>query len=84
MSIALTHVEGQAIAVFGLARSGQATVRAALAGGAQSVFAWDDGDEPREGAKALGASVAEPATIDAVAPSRHLVALLHAAIVIIR
>ena len=62
MSIALTHVEGQAIAVFGLARSGQATVRAALAGGAQSVFAWDDGDEPREGAKALGASVAEPAT----------------------
>lgn len=59
MSIRLNHLKGKTIAVFGLARSGLATVRAALAGGAERVFAWDDQPASRDKAGALGASIAE-------------------------
>lgn len=52
--IPLTHLTGQKIAVLGLSRTGQATARAALAGGAQ-VDVWDDNpDNPTpEGATRL-------------------------------
>jgi UDP-N-acetylmuramoylalanine--D-glutamate ligase len=60
MAIALTHLEGKTIAVFGLARSGMATLRAALAGGAEKVFVWDDKPEARRQAAALGGHDAEP------------------------
>ncbi|MDG1414391.1 MAG: Mur ligase family protein, partial [Alphaproteobacteria bacterium] len=52
--IPLTHLKGQKIAVLGLSRTGQATARAALAGGAQ-VDVWDDNpDNPTpEGATRL-------------------------------
>ena len=43
------------VAVFGLARSGLAAVRALKAGGAE-VFAWDDKDELRRSAAAEGAA----------------------------
>ena len=42
--IPLHHLSGQKIAVLGLSRTGQATARAALAGGAQ-VDVWDDNPE---------------------------------------
>ena len=54
MTVELTHLNGQTIAVFGLARSGLATVRAAIAGGA-AVVAWDDHAAARSRADALGA-----------------------------
>jgi UDP-N-acetylmuramoylalanine--D-glutamate ligase len=60
LAITLNHLDGKTIAVFGLARSGLATVRAALAGGAGQVFAWDDQPASREKAGALGAMIAEP------------------------
>ncbi|MBZ8131644.1 UDP-N-acetylmuramoyl-L-alanine--D-glutamate ligase [Afifella sp. IM 167] len=59
MTVPLTHLAGQSIGVFGLARSGLATVRAAIAGGA-SVVAWDARQEGRQQAEAEGARVAEP------------------------
>ena len=61
MSTALTHLEGKAIGVFGLARSGLATIKAATAGGAGQVFAWDDGDAARQAAGHLGATIEEAA-----------------------
>ncbi|MDE1173439.1 MAG: UDP-N-acetylmuramoyl-L-alanine--D-glutamate ligase [Parvibaculaceae bacterium] len=45
--------EGRTIAVFGLARSGIATVRSLAAGGAR-VLAWDDSQGRRADAQALG------------------------------
>ena len=45
------------VAVFGLARSGMASVRALKAGGAR-VFAWDDADAPRKLAAEAGATIA--------------------------
>ncbi|HMB48300.1 MAG TPA: Mur ligase family protein, partial [Afifellaceae bacterium] len=60
MGIALTHLEGRTIAVFGLARSGLATVRAAFSGGADKVLGWDDQAGSREKAEALGAIAAQP------------------------
>jgi UDP-N-acetylmuramoylalanine--D-glutamate ligase len=60
VTIALTHLVGRSIGVFGLARSGLATVRAARAGGAARVLAWDDRPAARESAAALGAEIAEP------------------------
>lgn len=57
--VPLTHLDGRLIGVFGLARSGIATVRAALAGGA-GVVAWDDKAEAREEGEALGAAAAPP------------------------
>ena len=50
--VPLTHLEGRSIGVFGLARSGLATVRAAVAGGAAEVFVWDDKEKAREEAAA--------------------------------
>ena len=46
----------KAVAVFGLARTGLASVRALKADGAE-VFAWDDKETSRESAKAAGAVV---------------------------
>lgn len=60
MSIALTHLDGKAIGVFGLARSGLATVRAAMAGNAGKVYAWDDADAARTAALREGAVTEEP------------------------
>jgi UDP-N-acetylmuramoylalanine--D-glutamate ligase len=60
MAVALTHLQGRAIGVFGLARSGLATVRAAVAGGAEKVLVWDDKPEARKAAVALGGREAEP------------------------
>jgi UDP-N-acetylmuramoylalanine--D-glutamate ligase len=51
--IALTHTRGQTWAVFGLARSGLATARALVAGGAE-VRLWDDSVASRDLAAAAG------------------------------
>lgn len=51
--IALTHTRGQTWAVFGLARSGLATARALIAGGAE-VRLWDDTEASRAAAAAAG------------------------------
>lgn len=51
--IALTHTRGQTWAVFGLARSGLATARALLAGGAE-VRVWDDNESSRAAAAVAG------------------------------
>ncbi|WP_026379519.1 UDP-N-acetylmuramoyl-L-alanine--D-glutamate ligase [Afifella pfennigii] len=59
MTVPLTHLKGRTIGVFGLARSGLATVRAAVAGGAQ-VLAWDGRTEAREKAAEAGAAVRPP------------------------
>jgi UDP-N-acetylmuramoylalanine--D-glutamate ligase len=59
MGVALAGCANHTIAVYGLARSGLATVRSARAGGA-SVLAWDDKEAAREAAAALGAAIAEP------------------------
>jgi UDP-N-acetylmuramoylalanine--D-glutamate ligase len=61
MPVALTHLQDRRIGVFGLARSGLSTVRAAAAGGAAEVFAWDDKDSARKEAETLGARIKEPA-----------------------
>lgn len=51
--IALTHTAKQTWAVFGLARSGLATARALVAGGAE-VRIWDDNEASRVNAAAAG------------------------------
>ncbi len=51
--IALYHTGGQTWAVFGLARSGLATARALVAGGAR-VRPWDDSEASRRTAEAAG------------------------------
>lgn len=51
--IALHHTGGQTWAVFGLARSGLATARALVAGGAQ-VRPWDDNEAARKAAETEG------------------------------
>ena len=60
MAVALTHLQAKEVGVFGLARSGLAAVRAALAGGAANVYVWDDKEAARKEAEALGAKPAEP------------------------
>jgi UDP-N-acetylmuramoylalanine--D-glutamate ligase len=60
MAIALTHLKGRSIGVFGLARSGLATVRGAVAGGATDVIVWDDKEEARVKAEDLGGVAEEP------------------------
>jgi UDP-N-acetylmuramoylalanine--D-glutamate ligase len=60
MAVALHHLSGQAIGVFGLARSGLATVRAAAAGGAAKILVWDDREEARTEAARLGGTPLEP------------------------
>ena len=51
--IPVTTFAGRRVAVFGLARSGLASVRALIAGGAE-VLAWDDGEKSRVRAEAEG------------------------------
>jgi UDP-N-acetylmuramoylalanine--D-glutamate ligase len=60
MAIALTHLKGRSIGVFGLARSGLATVRAAVAGGAAQVLVWDDDEKARGEAEQLGGGARPP------------------------
>ena len=55
--IAVEAFSGQAVAVFGLARSGLASVAALKAGGAE-VLAWDEKEPLRESARAAGAKTA--------------------------
>ena len=50
---------GSTVAVFGLARSGLASIRALRAGGAR-VLAWDDHEDRRAAAAALGAEPVAP------------------------
>jgi UDP-N-acetylmuramoylalanine--D-glutamate ligase len=52
-------VAGGRFAVYGLARSGLASVRALVAAGA-SVMAWDSKPEARDAAAALGAEIVDP------------------------
>ena len=56
---------GLRYAVLGLARSGLATVEALVASGA-GVTAWDDREEARDEAMALGADIGDPLTIDLI------------------
>ncbi len=58
--VPLTHLQGRSIGVFGLARSGLATVRAAIAGGAADVVVWDDKDDARANAEELGGIAIPP------------------------
>ena len=54
--IAARSFEHADVGVFGLARSGMASVRALNAGGAR-VYAWDDREETRKEAAAEGATI---------------------------
>jgi len=56
---------GRRYAVLGLARSGLATVAALVASGA-GVTAWDDREEARDDAMALGADIGNPLDIDLI------------------
>lgn len=56
---------GRRYAVLGLARSGLATVAALVASGA-GVTAWDDREDARDEAMALGADIGDPLEIDLV------------------
>ncbi|OHD10177.1 UDP-N-acetylmuramoyl-L-alanine--D-glutamate ligase [Sphingopyxis sp. RIFCSPHIGHO2_12_FULL_65_19] len=56
---------GRRYAVLGLARSGLATVEALIASGA-GVTAWDDREDARDDAMALGADIGNPIEIDLV------------------
>jgi len=60
MAVALSHLKDRSIAVFGLARSGLATVRAARDGGAAKIWAWDDKPAACAAAAAAGATIAAP------------------------
>ncbi|HWD26940.1 MAG TPA: UDP-N-acetylmuramoyl-L-alanine--D-glutamate ligase [Rhizomicrobium sp.] len=55
--IAARSLAHSGVGVFGLARSGMASIRALRAGGAR-VYAWDDKDATRREAAALGAVIA--------------------------
>ncbi|NWH08421.1 MAG: UDP-N-acetylmuramoyl-L-alanine--D-glutamate ligase [Alphaproteobacteria bacterium] len=61
--IQVPFFRGQTVAVFGLARSGLATARALLEGGAH-VIAWDDSEKGRKEGSAQGLHLAEPASWD--------------------
>jgi UDP-N-acetylmuramoylalanine--D-glutamate ligase len=61
--IDLAPLRGSSFVVLGLARSGLTTVRALRAAGIECVC-WDDDQAKREAAKAEGAVLAEPASID--------------------
>lgn len=56
---------GRRYAVLGLARSGLATVEALVASGA-GVTAWDDREDARDDATALGADIGDPMEVDLV------------------
>ncbi|WP_128291530.1 UDP-N-acetylmuramoyl-L-alanine--D-glutamate ligase [Afifella aestuarii] len=59
MSIPLSHLKGKSLGVFGLARSGLATVKAAVSGGAR-VYAWDNREDARAKAAGEGVTLQEP------------------------
>ena len=59
--IDLSHIKGRRYAVMGLGRSGQASAKALLAGGAE-VLAWDDGEPARDAASAAGIPVTDLGT----------------------
>jgi UDP-N-acetylmuramoylalanine--D-glutamate ligase len=61
--IDLSVLEGSSYVVLGLARSGLTTVRALMAAGIDCV-AWDDNEAARAAAAAMGATLAEPSSID--------------------
>jgi UDP-N-acetylmuramoylalanine--D-glutamate ligase len=61
--IDLSVLEGESYVVLGLARSGLTTVRALMAAGIDCV-AWDDNAAAREQAAAMGATLAQPSSID--------------------
>ncbi|MEM6847552.1 MAG: UDP-N-acetylmuramoyl-L-alanine--D-glutamate ligase [Pseudomonadota bacterium] len=61
--IALTTYAGRRVAVFGLGRSGLATARALLEGGAE-VIVWDDKPERIDAARAAGFSASDLANTD--------------------
>ncbi len=63
MTTPLTHVRGRSYAVFGLARSGIATAKALVAGGAR-VACWDDGAGSREAAARDGLPLIDLSTAD--------------------
>src|SRR3546814_13283639 len=56
---------GRRYAVLGLARSGLATVEALVASGA-GVTAWDEREDARDEAMALGADIGNPPEIDPI------------------
>ncbi|ADO42847.1 UDP-N-acetylmuramoyl-L-alanine--D-glutamate ligase [Ketogulonicigenium vulgare] len=62
--IAVKGYEGHKVAVLGLGRSGRATAKALLAGGAE-VIVWDDGAPAREAAEADGFLVQDLTRADA-------------------
>ena len=61
--IRVTTFEGRTVAVLGLARSGMAAVRALLDGGAK-VLAWDDNEDRRTEAHAIGAEIVDLVSAD--------------------
>jgi UDP-N-acetylmuramoylalanine--D-glutamate ligase len=61
--IRVTTYAGQAIAVFGLARSGIATAQALAAGGAE-VACWDDGERGRQAGRDAGLPLVDLAAAD--------------------
>ncbi|SJZ32070.1 UDP-N-acetylmuramoylalanine--D-glutamate ligase [Enhydrobacter aerosaccus] len=61
--IDLAVLRGSSFVVLGLARSGLATVRALIAAGIDCV-AWDDKEDGRREAAAIGARIADPTTVD--------------------
>jgi UDP-N-acetylmuramoylalanine--D-glutamate ligase len=63
--IASRAFAGRRYAVLGLARSGLATVEALVASGA-GVTAWDDREDARDDAMALGADIGDPMAIDLI------------------
>ncbi len=62
MIVADTYA-GTQVAVFGMARSGLATARALIAGGA-TVLCWDDGERGRATAAAVGLPLVDLGTLD--------------------
>lgn len=60
--ITVRAYQGKTVAVFGLARSGLAAVRALIAGGAR-VIAWDDNADKCNAARDLGADIADLNTL---------------------
>jgi UDP-N-acetylmuramoylalanine--D-glutamate ligase len=62
-AIRIPSPDGRPAFVFGLARSGLATVRALIAGGGE-VWAWDDRVDRRTEAVALGATMVDPKSCD--------------------
>ncbi len=63
MTIAAHSFKGKKVAVFGLGRSGNATVDALVRGGAE-VFAWDDAPAAADKARELGLPVANLHALD--------------------